>query len=91
MDILIILFIILFLCILGASLYANWNLLNKIETYEENIEIYEKFISEKAETYKKLLEKMRQIDQNQIFEKDDDVGSIFNGIKTLIEDYDRVF
>jgi type II secretory pathway component PulL len=91
MDILIILFLILILVLLGASLYANWNLLQKVEQYEESIELYETFISEKAGDYKKLLEKMRQIDQNQIFEKDDDVGSIFNGIKTLIEHYDRVF
>jgi hypothetical protein len=72
------------------SVYININLFKKIEKYEEEIEFYQNFTSEKAMVYKKLLEKMRQIDQLQMFEKDDDVGSIFNGIKTLIEDYEDV-
>jgi type III secretory pathway component EscR len=70
-----------------ASLYLNWNLFSKLEAYENIFESYDEFLSKKALAYKQLLEKMREIDSRQIFEKDDDVGSTFQGIKELIEDY----
>jgi type III secretory pathway component EscR len=72
-----------------ASLYLNWNLFSKLEAYENIFESYDEFLSKKALAYKQLLEKMREIDSRQIFEKDDDVGSTFQGIKELIEDYEN--
>jgi hypothetical protein len=85
MEVLIFILILL----LGASLFANWNLLNKIEKYEDEIETYEEFISVKTESYKHLLNKMRAIDSRQMFEKDDDVGSVFEKLKELIEDHEN--
>jgi hypothetical protein len=79
---------ILFL-LLGASLFANWNLLNKIEKYEDEVENYEQFINIKAESYKHLLNKMKAIDNRQMFEKDDDVGSVFEKLKELIEEHEN--
>jgi hypothetical protein len=70
-----------------ASLYLIWNLFSKLEVYEDIFESYDEFLSKKALAYEQLLEKMREIDSRQIFEKDDDVGSTFQGIKELIEDY----
>ncbi len=72
-----------------ASLYLNWNMFSKLEAYEDIFESYDEFLSKKALAYKQLLEKMREIDSRQIFEKDDDVGSTFQGIKELIEDYEN--
>ena len=70
-------------------MYLNWNLFSKLEAYENIFESYDEFLSKKALAYKQLLEKMREIDSRQIFEKDDDVGSTFQGIKELIEDYEN--
>ncbi len=75
--------------ILLTSLYVNWNLFSKLEKYEETFDTYDDFISKKVEAYKLLLEKMREIDSRQMFEKDDDVGSIFQKLKELIEDYEN--
>ena len=62
----------------AVSSYAVWNLLSKLEKYED-------FISTEENRNNALLEALRQIDQRQMFEKDDDVGSIFYQIKETIE------
>jgi hypothetical protein len=68
-----------------ASLYLNWNLFSKLEAYENIFESYDEFLSKKALAYKQLLEKMREIDSRQIFEKDDDVGFMFSDIVNIIK------
>jgi len=61
------------------------NLLLKLEKYEDMVEEYEQFIKTETTRNEALLEALRQIDQRQMFEKDDDVGSIFYQIKETIE------
>ena len=51
----------------------------------QKIESYEDFIEKEIDRNEALLEALRQIDQRQMFEKDDDVGSIFYQIKETIE------
>jgi hypothetical protein len=75
MEITIIIFLIL--CLAAAG-YGIWNLLNKLERYED-------FINEEENKNNALLEALRQIDSREMFEKDDDVGSIFYQIKETIE------
>ena len=78
--------IITILTILTAVLsYAVYNLLKKLEVYEETFEQTEKFIQTEINRNEALLEALRQIDERQMFEKDDDVGSIFYQIKETIE------
>jgi hypothetical protein len=72
-----IIIIFLILCLVGAG-YGIWNLLNKLEKYED-------FIDEEENKNNALLEALRQIDSREMFEKDDDVGSIFYQIKETIE------
>ncbi|MFM2394541.1 MAG: hypothetical protein RLZZ546_2523 [Bacteroidota bacterium] len=69
--------------LLLASLYGIYNLLKKLERYEDFIEV---------ETTKNqaLLEALREIDNRQMFEKDDDVGSIFYQIKETIERFKNI-
>ena len=69
--------IILTIFLAGAG-YGIWNLLNKLERYED-------FINEEENKNSALLEALRQIDSREMFEKDDDVGSIFYQIKETIE------
>ena len=71
--------VITILTILSAALfYVVWNLLKKLESFED-------FIEDELQRNEELLEALRQIDQREMFEKDDEVGSIFYQIKETIE------
>jgi predicted transcriptional regulator len=69
---------IILIALLLTSLYVIRNILKKLEKYEEFIEI-------ETQRNQALLEALRQIDNRQMFEKDDEVGSIFYQIKETIE------
>lgn len=75
----IIIIIVLFIgcCVLG---YTTFNALRKIERYED-------FIESEQDKNETLLETLRILDNRQMFEKDDEVGSLFTQIKDTIERY----
>jgi predicted Holliday junction resolvase-like endonuclease len=77
---------ILSLLIVALS-FAIYNILQKLEKYEDIIEENDKFIEAELQKNEALLEALRQIDNSQMFEKDDDVGSIFYQIKETIEKF----
>ncbi len=82
------LYTIIILSIVSASLsYAVYNLLSKLEKYEDIIEENDLFIQSELERNEALLEALREIDTRQMFEKDDEVGSIFYQIKETIEKF----
>lgn len=60
--------------------YVVWNLLRKLERYED-------FIQQETIRNEALLAALREIDNRQMFEKDDDVGSVFYQIKETIENF----
>jgi hypothetical protein len=71
--------IIIFLVVLlSAAGYTIFNILNKLEKYED-------FLEEELQRNEALLEALREIDSREMFEKDDEVGSIFYQIKETIE------
>ena len=74
---------IVILSIIGTLIYALNNALNKIESYE-------KFILDRREVYQQLLDNIRDIDSRELFEKDDDVGSVFTEIKNEIENFKNI-
>jgi len=61
-----------------ALSYAVYNLLQKLESYED-------FIEDELKRNEALIQALREIDNRQMFEKDDEVGSIFYQIKETIE------
>mgnify|MGYP003347994246 CR=1 FL=1 len=69
----------------ALCIFVIFNLLKKLEKYEDTIEETDSFIEDELKRNEALLEALRQIDQRQMFEKDDDVGSIFYKIKETIE------
>lgn len=69
--------IILLSIILGVCIFVIFNLLKKLEKYEDFIEMQER----NNET---LLETLRRVDSRQMFEKDDEVGSLFTQIRDII-------
>lgn len=56
----------------------------------EKINYYENFIVERRDAYNQLLSKLRELDQREMFEKDEDVGIIFSDIKDEIEQFDKI-
>ena len=68
---------ILSLLVVALS-YAIYNTLSKLEKYED-------FLEQEVTRNEALLEALREIDSREMFEKDDEVGSIFYQIKETIE------
>jgi hypothetical protein len=68
-----------FICIL---MYIIWNLYNKNKTYE-------RWILQTRDDVDKLNEEVTGLDNQQIFEKDDEVGVVFTGIKELIQSFKK--
>jgi hypothetical protein len=73
---------IVIVCLL-AAIYGIYNLLKKLERYED-------FIEQETTKNQALLEALREIDSREMFEKDDDVGSIFYQIKETIERFKNI-
>ena len=73
--------------LLVALSFAIYNLLQKLEKYEDIIEENDIFLQTELERNEALLEALREIDTRQMFEKDDEVGSIFYQIKETIEKF----
>jgi hypothetical protein len=71
----VIIFLVVCLAVAGYTIY---NLLSKLERYEE-------FIEQQEQYNITLLETLREIDSKQMFEKDDEVGSLFTQVKDTIE------
>jgi hypothetical protein len=66
-----------------ASVIGILNLLNKVEAYEN-------FILDRQAAYESLLQRIRDIDYKEIFEKDDEVGVTFDDIKNEIEEFKNI-
>jgi membrane protein required for beta-lactamase induction len=82
-------FNIILIIIITLQTWGIINITKKVEKYEDIIEENDKFIQDELARNEALLEALRQIDNRQMFEKDDDVGSIFNLIKETIERYKK--
>ena len=63
--------------LLGTSGYVIWNLNRKLEHMESWVE---SFVFRIKDTYNNMME----VDSKGHFEADDEVGSIFQGIKSII-------
>jgi hypothetical protein len=77
--------IIILSILLCVSVFVIFNLLQKLERYEDTFDETDEFIQNEIKRNEALLEALRQIDNRQMFEKDDDVGSVFNQIKETIQ------
>jgi|LakMenEpi03Aug12_release.lakeMendotaPanAssembly.Ray.scaffolds.fasta_scaffold847244_2 hypothetical protein len=63
-----------------------FNLIQKQERYEEILAEKTDELNSVIIHYSSVLQKIREIDNNEIFEKDDDVGSTFQMLKNAIEE-----
>ena len=75
-------YIVIIVCLLStASVYVLLNL------YRKN-KIYENWILDFRGMAKDIKQNWREIDSRQMFEKDDDVGVVFEELDTLINKLD---
>ena len=79
----IITIMIFFILTTVAGVIGILNLLNKVDAYED-------FILDRQEAYETLLQRIRDIDYKEIFEKDDEVGVTFDDIKNEIEEFKNI-
>jgi hypothetical protein len=77
------LIIIILVVFLAGAGYTIWNLLNKLERLED-------FINLQEERDIQLLSTLKDLDTKQMFEKDDEVGSVFDKMKEIIEAYKEI-
>jgi hypothetical protein len=75
--------IIILTIFLAASGYGIYNLLNKLERYED-------VIAANTESYIQILNAMKEIDSTGAFESDDEVGSTFQDLKNLIANNQKI-
>ena len=64
--------------LLLSSLYVNWNLLKKTE-------LLETWMEETSDMVQNTYIELQKIDSTGHFESDDEIGSVFEGIKLTIE------
>ena len=65
-----------------TSCYVIWNLITKQESLED-------WVTDFINTIEKVQRDLKQIDYKGYFEADDEVGAIFEQIKTAINQLDR--
>ena len=82
--------IIILSILLCVSLFANWNLLRKNEAQEDDIEFMNNWMNTISTRTNDVLRKAREIDRKGIFEKDDEVGSMYTELKKIIETLEKL-
>jgi hypothetical protein len=70
--------------------FRGFNLIERIEELEDEVSLYELRNEETKEALESMLEQMREIDLKGSFESDDEVGSVFTQLKTIIEVYNNI-
>ena len=71
-------------------LYGVRNLIKKCEAYEEINAAYENYIMRFYEKAVDILRTARELDSKQMFEKDDEVGTLFQDLIAVIGEFREV-
>lgn len=65
-----------------ALAYACYNMVKKIEVYEDWLEMFRTEV-------KDVNARIKAVDDKNLFEKDDDVGFVFSEIVKIIKEFDE--
>jgi len=77
----------LLLIIIGVLVYLL-DATTKVATFR--IDALEQYIVTRKEAYLQLLQRVRDMDNKEMFEKDDEVGVTFTDIKNEIEEFSKI-
>jgi hypothetical protein len=70
--------------------FRGYGLIERIEEMEDTVAEYELRNEQTKEALESMLQQMRDIDLRGSFESDDEVGSVFTQLKTIIEIYNNI-
>jgi hypothetical protein len=76
--------ITIILCVI--SLILNIFLITSLNINLKKIEIYESWILNYQKIVKETYLLLKEVDDKEIFEKDDEVGAVFSNIREIIQD-----
>jgi len=82
--------IVILSILLCISMFIIWNLLRKTEVLEDDSEYMMGWINNLSTQVNDVIKKSRDIDNKGIFEKDDDVGTLFDELKGIIETLEKL-
>ena len=82
--------IIILAIICMVSMYVSFNLFRKIEELEVANEEYSNWISSFEIKIKGILTTIKNLDSKDMFEKDDEVGSVYEQISDVIKSLEEV-
>jgi len=68
------------LIILG---YFTWNLLRKVEKYEDIAQYQQNYIENVSTVIGESSKRLREVDEKGTFESDDEIGFFFKGVKEI--------
>lgn len=77
----------IWIILFSISFIINILLLRGLKNLFKKQDIYEENYLDTREKLRQMYLDLVEIDERGIFEKDDDVGSTFEGVKSLIEKY----
>lgn len=75
---------IILLLLFSGSLYVIFNLLKKVEIYEEDIQYKDEYIRQISQFITEQDKKLQDETIRRAFESDDQVGDFFKGMKGLV-------
>ena len=81
---------ILILLLLMAG-YVIYNLLKKVEQYEEDIQNKDEFLKSVKNLSDQSYKKLKELDSLEAFESDDETGHFFSNLKNIIITLDAYF
>ena len=70
--------------LLILSFFVIYNLLKKVERYEEDIVMKDEYLNKLKEMSQQSYVRMTELDNLQAFESDDEVGFFFKNLKDMV-------
>ncbi len=83
MNNMLIVSLVLFIAVVALS-FLVWNLLAKVEKYEDDITLKDEFLNKFKSMVEKTAEGVRKIDEKGLFESEDETGFIFKDLRDLM-------
>lgn len=77
---------IILVILLLVSFYTIYNLLKKLEAYEIANEEYDTWITNFNNKIREILLTIKTLDSKNIFESDDEVGSVYDKISETVKE-----
>lgn len=81
---------VLLLMLIGCS-YIIYNLLNKVEKYEDDIQSKDEFLQGVKKLSEDSYKRLKELDSLEAFESDDETGHFFSNLKNIILTLDAYF